>query len=120
MNEIEPGADVNSPPLPSLVIASSADFMSVAPASASVISRWALLSLVLGIGSWVLLPFIGSLGAVACGHIALRDIRRSNGQQDGKGFAIAGLILGYAQLALILLAIAVMLCIFLAFMAAAH
>jgi hypothetical protein len=65
-------------------------------------STAAILSLVFGIASWVALPFIGALVAVICGHIARADIRRAPpGEIDGDGLALAGLILGYVHLALI-------------------
>jgi hypothetical protein len=47
--------------------------------------------LVLGI---VWLFWLGSLLAIIFGAIALRQINRSNGWQQGKGMAIAGLTLG--------------------------
>jgi hypothetical protein len=65
----------------------------------------AIISLVLGILSWIALPFIGAVGAVICGHIARGEIRRAPpGAIDGDGMAIAGLILGYVHLALFVLA----------------
>lgn len=42
--------------------------------------------LTIGICAWV---------AVLLGHHALREIKRAEGQLTGKGFALAGLILGY-------------------------
>ena len=69
-------------------------------------SGTAITSLVFGILSWVVVPFIGALVAVICGHIARGEIRRMPaGTIEGDGMAIAGLILGYAQLALCLLGI---------------
>jgi len=38
--------------------------------------------------------FVVSLAAVICGHIALSQIKRTG--EKGRGFAIAGLVLGYA------------------------
>lgn len=37
--------------------------------------------------------------AIIFGHIALGQIRQSNGMQTGRGLAIAGLVLGYIALA---------------------
>ncbi|HET9031453.1 MAG TPA: DUF4190 domain-containing protein [Dokdonella sp.] len=69
-------------------------------------SGTAITSLVFGILSWVLVPFIGALVAVICGHVARGEIRRMPpGTIDGDGMAIAGLILGYAQLALCVLGV---------------
>jgi hypothetical protein len=63
-----------------------------------------VLSLVFGIASWVALPFLGAVVAVVCGHIARAEIRRAApGTVQGEGMALAGLILGYVHLALILL-----------------
>jgi len=64
-------------------------------------SGTAISSLVFGILSWVALPFIGALVAVICGHVARGEIRRMPaGTIDGDGLAVAGMILGYLQLAL--------------------
>ena len=41
----------------------------------------------------------GLIGVIL-GHIALSQINRSNGFERGRGFAIAGLIIGYAEIAL--------------------
>jgi hypothetical protein len=64
-----------------------------------------VVSLVFGILSWVFLPVIGPIVAVVAGHMARAEIRRSNGQLGGGGMALAGLVLGYVQLALFVLAI---------------
>lgn len=57
----------------------------------------AIISLAAGIASWVLLPFFAALVAVIAGHMARGEIRRE--RQDGDGLAIAGLVLGYLNLA---------------------
>ena len=65
-------------------------------------STTAVVSLVFGIVCWIAIPFIGALVAVICGHMARGEIRRAApGSIDGEGMAIAGMILGYAHLALI-------------------
>jgi hypothetical protein len=65
-------------------------------------STTAIVSLVFGIVCWIAMPFIGALVAVICGHVARNEIRRAApGSIDGEGMAIAGMILGYAHLALI-------------------
>jgi len=69
----------------------------------------AIASLVFGIVSWVFLPFIGALVAVICGHVARGEIRRQPpGTLDGDGLAIAGLVLGYIQLALTVVVVMVL------------
>jgi hypothetical protein len=62
-------------------------------------SGLALVSLILGVLGWVVLPVIGSLLAVVFGHASLREITRSGGQLAGRGMAQGGLFLGYAALA---------------------
>jgi hypothetical protein len=42
----------------------------------------------------------GALLGVIFGHIALSEIKKSNDYLQGRGMAIAGLIIGYAQIAL--------------------
>jgi hypothetical protein len=53
--------------------------------------------------AFVFLPLIGAIVAVVAGHMARREIGNSGGQLGGSGMATAGLILGYANLALMLL-----------------
>ncbi len=65
----------------------------------STTSTLAVISLVSGIAAWTLLPLVGALAAVICGHYARSDIRRAPpGERAGDGMAITGLVLGYAQL----------------------
>lgn len=68
-------------------------------------STAAVVSLVFGILTWTLLPAIGPIVAVVAGHMARGEIRRSNGQVGGGGMAMAGLVLGYIQIALLALGI---------------
>lgn len=69
-------------------------------------STAAIVSLVCGILCWLpILPVIGAIVAVIAGHMARKEIRASEGRVGGAGMAKAGLILGYAHLALIGLAI---------------
>jgi hypothetical protein len=69
-------------------------------------SGLAIASLVCGILGWVgLLPIVGAIAAIITGHMARAQINRSGGQISGRGLALAGLILGYAQMAFVLLAI---------------
>ena len=53
----------------------------------------AVVSLVFGIIGWVVLPVIGPIVAIVAGHIALRQLKQLEGQQEGRGLAIAGLVL---------------------------
>ena len=72
-----------------------------APASST--SALAVASLIAGIFSWILMPFIAGVVAVICGHMARGEIKRSNGTLEGDGLAIAGLVLGWVNIALCVL-----------------
>ena len=69
-------------------------------------STLAVVSLVFGILGWTLLPFLGSLVAVVCGHMARSEIRRAPDALEGDGLAVAGLVLGYLVIALTVLTLA--------------
>ncbi|HEX9069086.1 MAG TPA: DUF4190 domain-containing protein [Ktedonobacterales bacterium] len=69
-------------------------------------SGYAIASLVLSIlGLVAVLPLIGSILGIIFGHLSLNEIKNSNGQLEGRGMAIAGLVIGYGALALGLLLI---------------
>jgi len=63
-------------------------------------STLAIISLITGIASWFLLPFIAAVAAVITGHMAKNEIKKSNGMLGGNGMATAGMVLGYVQLGL--------------------
>lgn len=79
--------------------------MSYQPPPRSSTSSLAVVSMVFGILAWAMLPFVGALVAVICGHLARSEIRHSppDNRLEGDGMAIAGLVLGYVQLAVGLL-----------------
>ena len=82
--------------------------MSYQPSYRPATSSLAIVSLVFGILSWCLLPFIGAIVAVVCGHLARSEIRRSaDGPTEGDGMAVAGLVLGYLHLLLWVFLIAI-------------
>jgi len=56
-------------------------------------------SLISGIAAYVIAPFIGAIVAVVLGHMGLSEIKKSAGRLKGEGLAIAGLVLGYLQIA---------------------
>lgn len=75
-------------------------------------SSLAVVSLIFGILAYVFLPGIGALVAVICGHTARSEIRRAPaGTIEGDGLAVAGLVLGWIQIAcgVIVLALAALL-----------
>lgn len=67
--------------------------MPVAPTT----SGLAIASFICGLLTLFAFPYLG-IAAAICGHLALSQIRSSGGFVGGKGFAIAGLILGYVML----------------------
>ncbi len=58
----------------------------------------AIASLVCSISGFVIFPVIGAVLGVIFGHIALKQIKVS--QEQGHGMAVAGLVMGYIQIAL--------------------
>ena len=65
-------------------------------------SGLAITSLVCGILG-LFCGFVSGIPAVICGHIALKQIADSKVRLEGRGMAIAGLVLGYFSIAIILL-----------------
>lgn len=61
---------------------------------------FAIASLVLGI-VWVY--WIGSICALVFGYISLKQIKDSNGWQQGRGLAIAGVVLGWVGIGTLIL-----------------
>jgi hypothetical protein len=71
-------------------------------------STLAVISLIFGILAYAFLPGIGALVAVICGHAARSEIRRAPpGTVDGDGMALAGLILGWIQIVLTVIGVAI-------------
>jgi len=58
-------------------------------------------SLICGIVAYIILPFFAAIPAIILGHLALSDIKKRAGQLKGNGLAIAGMVMGYAQIVLI-------------------
>lgn len=81
------------------------------PLNATHTSAMAIISLISGIAAWLGFLGIGGLLAVIFGHLAKGEIRKSNGIVTGDGMATAGLVLGYANIALSIIG----LCLFLLF-----
>ena len=64
----------------------------------------AVASLILSIVGFLwLLPLIGSLAGAIMGHIALGQIKRTG--ESGRGMALAGVIIGWAGVALVVLGV---------------
>lgn len=78
----------------------------VDPGPRKVISKLAIASLIFGlIGLWgigIIFPILLGIPAVICGHKARSKIKRAGGALRGKGLALAGLIIGYIHISLII------------------
>jgi len=59
----------------------------------------AIASLTLGLLGMNLLLFVGSVAAIICGHMALKQIAQNPQRLSGRGVAILGLVLGYVAIA---------------------
>jgi hypothetical protein len=75
------------------------------PSTATDVNGFAIASLVLGI-VWVM--GIGSILALVFGYVAKGQIDASGGAQGGRGLAIAGIVLGWVGVGLVLAAIVLM------------
>ncbi|WP_308797097.1 DUF4190 domain-containing protein [Agromyces silvae] len=63
----------------------------------------AIVALIASIAGLVIFWFIGSVVGVICGHISLNQIKRT--REEGRGLALAGLIVGYIGIALSIIAV---------------
>ena len=70
----------------------------------------AVASLVAGIAAWVICPLLGAILAIIFGHIARNQIKTSG--EQGNGLALAGLILGYAHIAVSIIGIIFVIVVF--------
>lgn len=75
-------------------------------------SALALTSLISGILGWTVLPWLGSIVAIITGHMARKEIRENPATKEGDGLALAGLIMGWAMIALSILTILVIILFF--------
>jgi len=73
-----------------------------APSAGGQTETLAIVSLVLGILSCGCGCLLG-IPAIICGHIALNNIKASEGRLEGRPLAIVGLVLGYTMLVLSIL-----------------
>ncbi len=72
------------------------------------VSGLAITSLICGIAGvvlfWALVPLLASIVAVITGHMALRQMK-ANPAIGGRGMAVAGLIMGYVMVAVLVIGI---------------
>jgi hypothetical protein len=79
-----------------------------APAAAPLVSpptsNLAVASLVSGIAGLVLLPIVGGILAIILGYMARREIRERPDEVSGDGLALAGIVLGWISVGLMVVA----------------
>jgi len=61
-------------------------------------SSLAVVSLLFGIASFIILPFLGGIAAIISGGMAKKEIRQSAGRLTGWGMASWGTILGWLNI----------------------
>lgn len=62
-------------------------------------STLAVISLISGIASFFIVPFLGAIAAVITGNMAKKEIRQSGGRMTGESMATWGMILGWVNIA---------------------
>jgi len=70
----------------------------------------AIVSLIASIAGIVIAWGIGSIVGIICGHISLSQIKKTG--EEGRGLAVAGLIVGYIGLALAILSVIIIAIVF--------
>lgn len=100
--QMTPAAKIKSPPATQVPLSST-----VAPEYHSPTNGMAIAALVMGIISIFTFGLcgIGSIVTIILGHMALTRVRQSGGSLGGKGMAVAGLVMGYASIALAIVGI---------------
>lgn len=78
--------------------------------SASRTNILAVGALVSGIAAWFAAPLAAGIVAVVLGHLARGQIKRSG--EDGDGLAVGGLVLGYTNILVSVLAVAAFFALF--------
>ena len=69
----------------------------------------AITSLILGILGLVFCPLLASIAALIVGYQARTEIDQSQGYQGGRGLAVAGIVLGWVGVGLVVLGIVLLL-----------
>ncbi|SFI35062.1 MULTISPECIES: DUF4190 domain-containing protein [Microbacterium] len=73
-------------------------------AAAQKTNTLSIVSLIASIAGFIwILPFVGSLAGAIMGHIALNQIKQTG--EKGRGMALAGVIVGWAGLALVVIGV---------------
>lgn len=68
----------------------------------------AVISLIAGIASFIIVPLIGGIAAIIFGKIAKNEIRQGQGRVTGDGMATFGSVLGWINVAIVIIPICFM------------
>jgi Domain of unknown function (DUF4190) len=82
------------------------------PAPSRETNPWAIVSLVSSILSWIGLFGVGGIVGVIAGIVARNQIRDSAGRQEGDGLALAGIIVGAANILLVCIGLMCLMVVF--------
>jgi hypothetical protein len=74
-------------------------------------SMFATVSLIAGILGFVMLPILGSLVALWAGYAARKETRATPPTASGDGMATAGIVMGWIQIGLIIIASCCIFCL---------
>lgn len=75
------------------------------PATNRETNPWAIVSIIASILSWLGLFGLGGIVGIIAGIVARNQIRDSAGRQEGDGLALAGIIIGAANIILVCIAL---------------
>lgn len=92
------------PPVPAPQFGAQGSMLPQAPAKTNTLATVSLVAGIVGLVGFAWFYGLVSVVAVITGHMALYRIKRS--RENGRGMAIAGLVLGYIGIAIILLIVA--------------
>ena len=67
----------------------------------------AVVSLIFGILGFLILPIVGAIVALITGYSARNDIKSSNGLLKGDGMALAGIIIGWVNVGLVVVPVCI-------------
>ena len=70
------------------------------PSATPQTSGMAIGSLIASIAGFIIVPIVGGIVGLILGYIAKKQIRESEGTLTGGGLALAGIIMGWIQVAL--------------------
>ena len=66
-------------------------------------SSLAVISLIAGIASYIVLPLLGAIAAIITGNLAKKEINQNAGRMTGMGMATWGVILGWINVGISLI-----------------